>query len=55
MVDEAYRLNLENKQLKKQLQKKEQEYIKLVKDYKALAEYVQRNNHGNRVQTMSSI
>ena len=41
MNDEAYRLSIENQLLKKQLQKKEQEYIKLVKDYRALAEYVQ--------------
>ena len=40
-MTETLRLSMQVKLLKKQLQKKEQEYIKLVNDYKALAEYVQ--------------
>ena len=44
-MTETLRLNLENQQLKKQLEKEIQERIKIESDYRELAEYVQGRDH----------
>ena len=46
MVDEAYRLSIENNQLKKQLEKEKAERIKIETEYRELAEYVQLKQAG---------
>lgn len=46
MVDEAYRLNIENQLLKKQLEKEKIERIKIETEYRELAEFVQLKQAG---------
>lgn len=46
MNDEAYRLSIENNQLKKQLEKEKAERIKIETEYRELAEYVQLKQAG---------